>query len=215
MKIFSIFLGFLSTVLIVVVIILVLLLIQSNKELTALRLGTEVSDLPLEIADPNESDEAPVVTTLNFIDTGLDINIEYPSDWSWELDTDISDDFGSGAYKEIHTYDLDFTKGSNKIEFSAIFGGVGDVGVQYPDSQYDTEVLSSELIRVKEDGQTEWRYLSKIPCTDAMEWDGVTEVCGAGGFFPGFADGGASAVSYTGSDSLLDEVDAIVLTAAN
>lgn len=221
MKITAIILGLLTMLLLVSTVVLAVLFFKSNSELGELKQNLGMESDEAEVSDSSDietedTEDSAVVTTANFVDIGLDINIEYPSDWEWVLETDISDDFASGgAFKEIHNYNLDFTKGANSIHFAAIFGGVGDIGVQYPADMYDTEVLNSDLIRVRENGQVEWRYLSKIPCTDAIEWDGVTEVCGAGGFFPGFATGGASSVVYSGTDALLDEVDAIVLTAQN
>ncbi len=222
MKITAIILGILTTILLVSTVVLAVMFFKSNSELGELKqnLGMESDDAEVsdssDIETEDADDEPVVVGEEHFIDVGLEIDITYPSDWEWVLDTAISDDFSTGGvYKEIYTYDLDFTKGANTIYFSAIFGGVGDIGVQYPSDMYDTEVLNADLIRVRENGQVEWRYLSKIPCTDAMDWDSVTEVCGAGGFFPGFATGGASSVVYSGTDALLDEVDAIVLTAQN
>jgi hypothetical protein len=213
MKKSTIFLSLISFILLIIIVILGIFLLKSTSDYAKLQeqLNIQkypVSDLPLEI------DEEPEITTEHFIDTGVNLDISYPSDWEWELDTQISDDFPEGsAFKSIYEYKLEFTKGTNKISFNSLYGAVGDIGVQYPESEYETEVLTSDVIRVKQDGESDWRYLAKIPCTDAAEWDGVTEVCGAGGFFPGFAEGGASTVSYSGSETLLDEVDAIVLTA--
>lgn len=220
MKKTTIFLSILIFILLLLIGILVILLIKSASDTAQLQ-ATINSEMQ-EFSDAASSDTAlevedvPAITTKHFVDVGLGINIAYPSDWEWVLDTQVSEDFAEmSAYKSMETYSLDFTKGTNTIAFSAIFGAVGDIGMQYPESEYDVVVLTSDVIRVKQIGESAWRYLSQIDCEDSMDWDGETEVCGAGGFFPGFAEGGASTVSFTGSDSLLEEVDAIVLTAVN
>jgi hypothetical protein len=216
MKKSTIFLSLLSFILLLVIILLGIFLLKSTSDYAILKeqlniqeiSDSEPVDLPLQI------EEEPEITTEHFIDNGIDVDISYPSNWKWELDTQISEDFPEGsAFKSMEQYNLEFTNGTSKISFSSLFGAVGDIGVQYPESEYETKVLNTDVIRVKQNGESDWRYLAKIPCTDAAEWDGVTEVCGAGGFFPGFAKGGASTVSYSGSDALLEEVDAIVLTA--
>ena len=218
MKIFAAFLGLISLVFLVVAIVLGVLLIQSNNQISKLKADLEAmgveTDLKSDDVIPEEDTDSETVEPMTFVDTGLDINIDYPSDWEFELDTEVSDDFVDSAFKSIQTYNLTFSKGGSEILFSAFFGATGDLGVGYSEDEYDVVVLNDEMIRVRQNGQDSWKYVYNVDCADVLDLQPGVTVCGTGGFFPGFSNQGANTASFTtDSDALLEEADAIILSA--
>lgn len=216
MKIFAAFLGFISFVFLIVAVVLGLLLVQSNNQISKLKADLEAMgvETDLKADDIILEEDTDTVETMTFIDNGLDIDIDYPSDWEFELDTQVSEDFVDSAFKSIQTYNLTFSKEGSEILFSAFFGATGDLGVGYSEDEYDVVVLNDEMIRVRQNGEDSWKYLYNVDCADVMDLQPGVTVCGTGGFFPGFSNQGANTASFTAdSDELLEEADAIILSA--
>ncbi len=212
MKILAGILGLLLFVFIVLTIVLGIVLVNNNSKIA--QLEKTISDLQMEDENPDDEDETPTPTieTKHFVDTGLDIDVAYPEDWEYELATQVDEEFAENGFRTISTYTLTLSKADGEIVFSTLFGATGDMGVGYSKEEYDTEVLNDDVIRVKQHGTDTWKYLYNVDCDDVLDLQPGVTVCGSGGFFPGFA-GGASTASFSGDEDLLDEADAIILSA--
>lgn len=182
----------------------------------------QIDSLQQELAEENSADsDTPAVepTTTNFVDIGMEINLEYPLSWTMELNTEATDDF---VYEPIYgrvieTYELILVKQGTELHFTKILGAVDGFPAGLDTATMDHVDISNDIMRISEKDQNKWSYVNKLSCDDysGEPFDmSEFEICYST-FFPGFGKY-ANDVSMNSSDlTLLAEADEIVLSAIN
>lgn len=200
--------------------------LQQGTELKTLKVTEQDSREELaRVIEENEIlEEQSQPTVLTYTDTGMGVNITYPASWILSTNNQITEDIGNAGSEYgpiITTYELTLSKNGNNATFSKILGGVGGVEFGLNPLEYDYQVIDDDtvnLVRYSLLGENNWSYASEADCSDLPSdlVNGAT-VC-VSPFFPGFGTATfASVVRAEGiTDSgILEELDAIVLTAVN
>lgn len=166
----------------------------------------------------------PISEELSFIDNGESIEVIYPSTWSGELTTNISDDYAfEPEYgRVISTYNYTLTKAGSTLQFLRIMGGVDGFPTGLTASTHDwVSIPGTDIVRYSSIGENVWSYVEEIDCTTlgepffSAEEVATFDVC-IGSFFPGFGVSGASVATIDTEDAdLLAEADLIAKSALN
>lgn len=206
--------------------ILVVLYLQQGTELKTLKVTEQDSREELaRVIEENEIlEEQSQEALITYTDAGMSVHITYPISWLLSTNNQITEDIGNVGSEYgpvITTYEVTLSKNGNNATFSKILGGVGGVDFGLNPSEYDLEVISGtivNLVRYSLAGENNWNYAAQTDCAEIpTDLVNGAEVC-ISPFFPGFGTATfASVVRAEGiTDSgILEELDAIVLTAVN
>lgn len=178
----------------------------------------KLTDAEAKVAEL-ESKAGTTSGNLTFSDSGLEFDVKYPSGWELSANTKLED---KTTFPVVITgYALILKKDTSTLTFSKLLGGVGDMGTIYKTSEFDVVELkdatgdSVDVLRVSEKGKNEWKYVTKVDCSDVPDESLVAagDLCGAGGFFSGFGGVGASTARLVASDEkVIKEADQIVIS---
>jgi hypothetical protein len=189
-----------------------------------IQLTAEVQQLQ-SIIDEAPEDTLSEIVTLRHRDAGMDVTIDFPSDWDIENNIEVSgygeniDGTDDDLFGPIMTtYQTEFSKSGVKLTFSKILGGVGGMSQFIDENQSDVVVVKDgTLARYKDKNGSQWSYVQILTAPDACEAaEAVTNgtICFAA-FFPGFGTSKyASLAKVVGIDAaILAEADQIAISA--
>lgn len=187
-------------------------------------LNVQIADLQADITALAQNTNPDGTKSLRYRDSGMDVSIDYPSDWSLVNQIEAKgygenmDSSGEEIIGPIFTkYQTEFSKGSTKITFSKMLGGVGAITQLVDETKYDLVIVKDgQLGRIKLKSETSWMYVEIIPdAVNECQGDSTNGTVCYGPFFPGFGtEKYASSAKVVGTDAeALKVADQIAVSA--